>query len=72
MLGKERETGSSLLTSNLKEDKLLHSGKEEDGKTFHKLHVLGKNGNLWDRVHGLSSASGLKELKLCGIFIKKK
>ena len=22
------------------------------GKTFHKLHVLGMNGDLWDRVRG--------------------
>ena len=22
---------------------------------FHKLHVLGMNGDLWDKVHGLGS-----------------
>ena len=29
--------------------KLKYSGKEE-GKTFHKLHVVGMNDDLWDRV----------------------
>ena len=26
---------------------------EEKGKTFHKLHVLGMNDDLWDRFCGL-------------------
>ena len=29
--------------------------KQEEGKTFHKLHVQGMNDDLWDRVCGLSS-----------------
>ena len=29
--------------------------KQEEGKTFHKLHVLGMNDDLWDRVRGLCS-----------------
>ena len=29
-------------------------GKEES-KMFHKLHVLGMNDDLWDRVHGYGS-----------------
>ena len=29
-------------------------GKEEEGKIFHALHVLGMN-DLWDRVDGLGS-----------------
>ena len=36
---------------------LLLSGfrKQEEGKTFHKLHVLGMNDDLWDRVYELGS-----------------
>ena len=33
---------------------VVRVGKEE-GKTFHKLHVLRMNGDLWDRVCGLGS-----------------
>ena len=29
--------------------------KQEEGKTFHKLHVQGMNDDLWDRVCGLGS-----------------
>ena len=29
--------------------------KQEEGKTFHKLHVQGMNEDLWDRAHGLGS-----------------
>ena len=28
---------------------------QEGGKRFHKLHVLGMNDDLWDRVRGLGS-----------------
>ena len=28
---------------------------EEEGKTFHRLHVLGMNNDLWGRVPGLGS-----------------
>ena len=31
------------------------SGKKEESKTFHKLHVLGMNDNLWHRVCGVDS-----------------
>ena len=37
---------SSLFTLDLKDGKLLDSGKQEEGKTFHKLHVLGMNEDL--------------------------
>ena len=37
----EREIRSSLLILDLKEGKLLDSGKQEEGKTFHKFNVLG-------------------------------
>ena len=30
------------------------SGKQEEDKTFHKLHVLGMNDDLWDRVYSLT------------------
>ena len=41
-----REIRSSLLTTVLKDGKLQDSGKQEEGKTFHKLHVLGMNDDL--------------------------
>ena len=28
---------------------------QEEGRKFHKLHVLGMNDDLWDRVRGLGS-----------------
>ena len=31
---------------DLKDGKLYDSGKEEEGKKFHKLHVLGMNDDL--------------------------
>ena len=31
----------------------MASCKIQEGKTFHKLHVLGMNDDLWDRVRGL-------------------
>ena len=37
----ERETRSSLLILDLKGGELLDSGRQEEGKTFHQLHVLG-------------------------------
>ena len=42
----EREIRSSLLILDLKDDKLQGSGKQEEGKMFHKLHVLGMNDNF--------------------------
>ena len=39
----------------LKTDWLCDSGKEDEGKTFHVLLVLGMNEDLWDRVRGLGS-----------------
>ena len=42
-------------TDDLKDGKLYDSGKQEEGKTFHNLHVLGMNDDLWDRVRGLGS-----------------
>ena len=40
---------SSLLILDLKDGKLLDSGKQEEGKALHKLHVLGMNDDLRDR-----------------------
>ena len=37
---------SGLLILDLKESKLLDSGKEE-GKKFHRLQVFEMNGDLW-------------------------
>ena len=51
----EREIRSSLLILELKDGKLEDSGKEVEGKTFHKLHVLGMNDDWWDRIQGLGS-----------------
>ena len=51
----ERENRSSLLILDLNDGKLYDSGKQEEGKTFHKLHFLGTNDDLWDKVRGLGS-----------------
>ena len=37
---------SSLFTLDMKDGKLKDSGKQEEGKTFHNLHVLGMNDDL--------------------------
>ena len=42
---------------DLKDAKLQDSRKQEEGKKFHTLHVLGMNDDLWDRVRGLGSES---------------
>ena len=42
----EREISSSLLTLDLTDGKLKDSGKQEESKTFHKLHFLGMNDDL--------------------------
>ena len=36
------------------------SGKEEEGKTFHKLQILGMKDDLWDKV----SALGLRTARV--------
>ena len=46
---------SSLSILNLKDGMLSDSGKQEGGKTFSKLHVLGMNDDLLDSVCGLGS-----------------
>ena len=51
-LYEEREVRSSLLISHFKDGKLQDSGNKEQGKTFHKLQVLGMNDDLWDKVRG--------------------
>ena len=50
----ETEIRSCLLILGSKEDMLQDSGKEGDN-TFHKVLVLGTDGDLWDRVRGLGS-----------------
>ena len=42
----EREIRSSLFTLDLKDGKFYNSGEQEEGKTFHKLQVLGMNDDL--------------------------
>ena len=42
----EREIRSSLLVLNLNDGWLYDSGQQEEGKTFHKLHVVGTNDDL--------------------------
>ena len=54
----EREIRSSSLTIDLKDADLQDSEKEEEGKAFHKLDVLGINDDLWDGVRGLGSETG--------------
>ena len=39
----------------MKDGKLSDSGKEEEGKTFHKLHALGMNDDMWDGFRGVGS-----------------
>ena len=51
----EREIRSSLLILDLNDGKLKDAGKQEEGKRFHKLHVLGMNDVLWDKSRGLGS-----------------
>ena len=46
---REREIRSTLLILDLKDGKLQDSGKQEEGKTFHNLHALGMNNDLWDK-----------------------
>ena len=41
---------SSLFILDFTDDKLSDSGKQEEGKTFHRSHVLGMNDDLWDRI----------------------
>ena len=40
---------------DLKTGTLYDSGKQDKGKTFYVLQVLGMNGDLWDNVRGLGS-----------------
>ena len=54
-LSREREIMSSLLVLDLKTDTLYDSGKEDKGKTFHVVQVIGMNEDLWDEVRGLGS-----------------
>ena len=51
--GYEEREIRSLLILYLEEGTFLDSGKEEEGKTFYELHVLGMNDDLWDGVRGL-------------------
>ena len=53
---------------DLKDGKLSDSGKQEEGKTFHNLHVLGMNDDLWDEVCGLGSETWKNVVK---IFVAK-
>ena len=46
--GLRGEIRSNVLILDLKDGKLEDSGKQEEGKTFDKLHVLGMNDDLWD------------------------
>ena len=49
----KREIRSNLLIFYFKVGKLQDSGKKEEGKTFRKLHALGMDDDLWDRVRGV-------------------
>ena len=37
------------------EDGKLYDSRKQEGKTFHKLHVLGMNADLWDKVREVGS-----------------
>ena len=47
---------------DLKDGKLQGSRKQEEGKTFNKLHALGINDDLWDKVHGVDRMHGTCQL----------
>ena len=51
----ERGIGSSLLILDLNNGKLLDAEKQEEGKKFHELHVLGVNDDMWNKVRELGS-----------------
>ena len=53
------EEGDKIKFTDLRFERrrLLDSGKREEGKTLHKLHVLGMNDDLWGRVYRLGSES---------------
>ena len=50
---KRRGIRSSLLILDLKDGRLQDSGKQDEGKRPHKIHVFGMNDDLWNRVCGL-------------------
>ena len=52
---REREVRLSSLILDLNDGRLKDSGKQEEGKKFHKLHTLGMNDDLWDKFCGLGS-----------------
>ena len=56
--GRLREEGDKIKFIDLRferRQKLQDSGEEEESKTFHELHVLGTNVDLWDRARGVGS-----------------
>ena len=53
MLGKGH--GGLYNASTMEERRKQKAKRREEGQTFHKLHALGMNDDLWDRVCGLSS-----------------
>ena len=54
---------------DLKTDKLCDSWKEDEGKTFHVLQVLGVNEDLWDRLPGLGSETCTISMCFCIILV---
>ena len=49
---------------------MYDSGKQKEGKTFHKLHVLGMNDDLWGKLRGLRSHLILLSCTaLCGLLL---
>ena len=53
-LREERGIRSSLLILDSNDGKSQDLGQQE-GKTFHKLHVVGMNDDLWDKFRGLGN-----------------
>ena len=47
----EREMRSSLFILDLKDGKWQDFGKEEEGKAFHRLHVLRMSDDLLDSIN---------------------
>ena len=47
--------GREAFSADVRFDRGQDSGKQKEGKTFHKLHVPAMNDDFWDRFHGFSS-----------------
>ena len=68
MLRGEREIRSSLSILDLKDGRFVDSGKQEESKRLHKLHVLEMFDDLWDN-HGINASMLQRSLLLSSIIL---